>query len=169
MGLDINIFDSGSTKKITLTWRGTQFGEHIFENLIGEDHTKDLAPSRPFQPAKPQPNDGLLMYRYIPAVGEPSKSDAEYAVFDPYIKPQVNGETIDVATKVNKGKWTDSIGSKKIATSARLSFMAGDWKTLPTIHHTAKGLVDVPVSTILEATVEDVPFVGDVSGARRIE
>ncbi|KAG9549043.1 hypothetical protein KCU79_g14600, partial [Aureobasidium melanogenum] len=102
-------------------------------------------------------DNGLFMYRYVPAVGEPGKVDAEYAVFDEYEKktPSSTGAQQEAQEQTTK--------------SAIIKFLPGDWNSLPTLHHIAQGLADVPIYGIVEATVKEVPSVGDVRGARRIE
>jgi len=162
-GADINISGSEGSKKITLGWRGTVFGELDFAELGAADAETKVMP-------KPSPDDGMLMYRYVPAVGEPGKADAEYAVFDPYVA----GGKLAAATETQTGHGEDAETKackpvKLVAKKASVKFQPRSWKELPTIHHIAQGLAEVPVYEVLEATVEEVPTVGDVRGARRIE
>ena len=162
-GANINISESEGSKKVSLAWRGIVFGELDFVSLGPIEAEARVMP-------KPAPDDGMLMYRYVPAVGEPGKADAEYAVFDPYVpggKPAAatitqNGHVEEAGSKASKG-------SKMVAKKASVKFQPRSWKELPTIHHIAQGLAEVPVYEVLEATVEEVPMVGDVRGARRIE
>lgn len=162
-GADISISESEGSRKVTLAWRGTVFGELDFAELVTAETEAQVTP-------KPSPDDGMLMYRYVPAVGEPGKADAEYAVFDAYMaggKPATataaqNGHAEEEKSKTSKG-------SKMFTKKASVRFQPRSWKDLPTIHHIVQGLADVPVYEVLEASVEEVPTVGDVRGARRIE
>lgn len=172
-GCDIDISTSGQSRSIRMSWRGTTFGELEFDGLEDEaqaepkqngangTHVKKLA--------KPEPDNGMFMYRYVPAVGEPGKADAEYAVYEEFDKKGM------FVSADKEGEGTQSKFSAKnaatthVAKSAKLKFTANDWDTLPTIHHIAKGWADVPIYEILEATVKEVPSVGDVRAAKRIE
>lgn len=86
----------------------------------------------------------------MPAVGQPGKVDAEYAVFVPNPKPGSEPEILTTATATAK-------------------FEARDWQSLPTIHNVAKGLADLPIYGIEEAKVVRTQGVSDVSAAERIE
>ncbi|GAB7344283.1 hypothetical protein MBLNU457_2156t2 [Dothideomycetes sp. NU457] len=156
-GADINISESEGAKKVTLAWRGTVFGELDFAELGPAETEARVVP-------KPSPDDGMLMYRYVPAVGEPGKADAEYAVFDPYVtggKPASatateNGHSEEAGSKTSKG-------SKMVAKKASVNFQPKSWKELPTIHHIVQGLAEVPIYEVLEATVEEVPTSPNIS------
>ena len=172
LGCDIDVSSSGDSRSVRMSWRGTTFAELEWNSLQAKPQTNGAngtngtgatngAQSKPpGPPGPPMPkieDNGLFMYRYVPAVGEPGKADAEYAVFDEYEKKaqapaEPQQEVQDQTTK-----------------SATIKFSAGDWNSLPTLHHIAQGLADVPIYGIVEATVKEVPSVGDVRGARRIE
>jgi hypothetical protein len=169
LGADIDVSASGNSRSVRMSWRGTTFAELEWNDLHdkpqanaanganGVDAAKPKPPGPPGPPMPKIEDNGLLMYRYVPAVGEPGKADAEYAVFDEYEKKAQSSaepqqEVQDQTTK-----------------SATIKFSAGDWNSLPTLHHVAQGLADVPIYGIVEATVKEVPSVGDVRGARRIE
>ena len=189
-GCDIDIEEKGSSRTIKMGWRGTVFGELEFNDLVEAD------PSTKPAVAKPTPDDGIFLYRYVPAVGEPGKADAEYAVFDPYESSKWDGTTKISATDDKVGAnatsnggaaqdqpqqngsnsgpadhskfSTKNAGQVRVAKNPSLKFTGHDWQKLPTIHHIAQGLADVPVFEVLEAKVEVVGSVGDVRGARRI-
>lgn len=169
--IDIESPESGNARTVRLSWRGTTFGELKFGDLLEEsqdpaekgrsDQGKAVTPM-------PTPDDGIFMYRYVPAVGEPGKADAEYAVFDPFPERQsgANG-----AEENDIGKRSDNQVecAKRVARSPKLGFHAGDWSSLPTIHHITAVLAEIPIYEILEATVERKDSVGDRRGVRRIE
>ncbi|KAK4542358.1 hypothetical protein LTR36_006814 [Oleoguttula mirabilis] len=157
---DIGIAHHGEVGDCTISlgWRGVEFGEFEISKLEKEQPTLngiDLAeaPQRGPGPPPPPPEQGLFLYRYVPAVGEPGKADAEYAVFVPKPEPAAGAEAPE--TYVTK--------------TASLKFNARDWRSLPTLHNVAKGLADVPVYGVEEAKLIKGRGVDDVSGARRIE
>ncbi|KAI5212844.1 FAD/NAD(P)-binding domain-containing protein [Aureobasidium subglaciale] len=175
LGCDIDVSASGDSRSVRMSWRGTTFAELEWNGLHDKPQTNGAngagapngvngghakPPGAPGPPGPPMPkieDNGMFMYRYVPAVGEPGKADAEYAVFDEYEKkaPSTSESQQDMQDQMTK--------------SATIKFSAGDWNSLPTLHHIAQGLADVPIYGIVEATVKEVPSVGDVRGARRIE
>lgn len=169
-GCKIDISTSGDTRKVIMSWRGTTFIELDWEGLQDEATAKseangNAAPTLP----KPEPDNGMLMYRYIPAVGEPGKADAEYAVFEEFPKPAAPSAAETNGAQDDSKFATKGASSTHVAKSARIKVTPGDWDCLPTIHHIAEGWSQVPVYEILEATVKEIPSVGDVRAARRIE
>ena len=167
-GCDIDIAASGDSRSVKMSWRGTTFVELDWADLRDAEQAKTEQGENEV-PSKPQPDNGMFMYRYIPAVGEPGKADAEYAIFEEYPKPgpappTENGDEQADTKAAHKGA-----SGTQVAKSAQIKITPGDWDSLPTLHHIADGWSQVPVYEILEATVTEVPFVGDVSGARRIE
>ncbi|KAF2152850.1 FAD/NAD(P)-binding domain-containing protein [Myriangium duriaei CBS 260.36] len=146
-GCDIDISTIGNSQLVKMSWRGTDFCQLRFDDLA-EQTSDDSSATIP----KPQPDDGILLYRYVPAVGEPGKADAEYAVFDPRNPEQWDGTTKKVA----------------VARKPAISISEGTWQTLPTIHHIVKELSNIPIYRILESSINSLDSVGDVSGARRV-
>ncbi|KAI7278407.1 FAD/NAD(P)-binding domain-containing protein [Hortaea werneckii] len=149
--------DEGSCN-ISLSWRGTEFGNIEMASLAEDDSpmvngTAHAEPQRGPGPPPPPPEQGLFVYRYVPAVGEPGKADAEYPVFVPKVDPQP-GSAAPQSLK---------------STKARLQFSACDWQSLPTLHHIAKDLAEIPIYGIEEAKLTKGYGVDDVSGAQRIE
>lgn len=171
-GCNIDISTAGDSRSVRMSWRGTTFAEIDWNGLHDESTSNgsSSATSAATLP-KPEPDNGMFMYRYVPAVGEPGKADAEYAVFEEFEKTNdtpekpEQDEQGDVASKFSvKGE-----NASQTARSASVRFSPGTWQSLPTLHHITQGLADVPVYEILEATVKEVPSVGDVRRARRIE
>lgn len=156
---DIDVAETESGTHIACSWRGAKFVEIKMHGL------KELPPVEPSngtdshvadaQGSSPQSteDDGVLAYRYIPAVGKPGVADAEYPVF----VPKAGSTTPRVVDKVFKG------------TGSVLEFMEGDWNTLPTLHHIASGFADIPVYNILESKIEEGHGVDDLSQVERIE
>ena len=60
------------------------------------------------------------------------------------------------------------VASTKVATSAEFKLEAGDWKSLPTLHHIIERLAELPVYGVVGAKVVEGTGVGDVSNARPV-
>ena len=155
---DIQVNESASAGDYTikLSWRGAQFGQLKIQGLKSSEPTSDGANAEASQTARPgpgppppPPEQGHLVYRYVPAVGEPGKADAEYAVLYPYpAEPE---------------------GSQKLeTTSATVGFQALDWQRLPTLHHISKTLAAMPVYSTEKAEMVKGSHVDDLSAAVRI-
>ena len=146
----------GENASISLSSRGTTFGKISVSGLATPQPTP--SPPAPAQrmpgPPPPPPEQGTFWQRYVPSVGEPGKADADYAVFNPNPEPAAEGDAAPETL-------TSATGS--------VAFEAGDWESLPTLHHVAKGLAEMPVYGVEEAKVVRGQGVGDVSAARRIE
>ena len=105
-----------------------------------QDHDRSL----------PQPDDGLFFYKYIPATGERGTADAEYPVCDPEQPPVKLRRSL----RASKGS---------------ISIHGLDWKSLPTLHHIAERLAELPVFEFVEGTVTEGEGVHDFSRAYRVE
>lgn len=148
--------DGGVGVAVVLRWRGTQFARIGIEGLKMEQSplpNGDAPVKAGPGPPPPPPEQGLLVYRYVPAVGQPGKTDAEYAVLCPY-PPSPS------PPKSPKGL---------VSKSASLTFAAHDWQSLPTLHHVVQKLADMPVYGIEEANKVSGAGVDDLRGAHRIE
>jgi len=99
----------------------------------------------------PPPDSGLLFHRYVPAVGRPGKSDADYAVFVPHseTKPDTK-EELQTST-------------------AKVAWNMHDEASLPTLHHVTSKLAQMPFLGVVEAKIETGTGVSDLRGAMRIE
>lgn len=157
---DIDVREQGDGRSctISLSWRGAQFGEMDIFGLVEEDPsavngTEQSGPLRGPGPPPPPPEQGLFLYRYVPAVGEPGKADAEYPVFVPKQEPAPDAAAPTTLT----------------TKTASLKFEPRDWQSLPTLHNIAKGLAEVPIYAIEEAKLTKGVGVDDVSGGRRLE
>lgn len=151
---DIDVKTEDKSTQVVLSWRGAEFVRLNVDSL--RPSSGDAAPAgpppSPFAPPPP-PDDGLFVYRYVPAVGKPGTADAEYPVFLPH-----------------KGSTTERVVEKRLATSeASLTLQAGDRKSLPTLYHIAAALAEIPVYSIVKATVEEGHGVDNLSHAQRNE
>lgn len=144
---------------ISIKWRDTEFGRIDIKGLV-EERVEDVnghaeeqpQPPRPGPPSPP-PEQGDIVYRYVPAVGEPGKADAKYAVLCPHPAPRDR----------------PALPSKRIAQDAKLTFSAGDWRTLPTLHHVTAKLAEMPVYGIEKAEKISGFGMNDLSNAVKIE
>jgi hypothetical protein len=153
---DIEASVQGDGTSISLASHGTTFGKISISGLATPSQPTP-APPAPAQrmpgPPPPPPEQGTFWQRFVPSVGEPGKSDADYAVFNPNPQPVEEEAAPETLTSGD----------------ARVVFEEGDWQSLPTLHHVAKGLADVPIYGVEEAKVVRGRGVGDISAATRIE
>lgn len=152
---DIEASVQGDNASIFLAWRGTRFGQI---NVTGLATPQPTPPApEPAQrmpgPPPPPPEQGQFWHRFVPSVNEPGKVDADYPVFNPNPEP-AQGEAAP---------------STLSSANASVQFDEGDWTSLPTLHHVAKGLAELPVYRVEQAKLVRGMGVGDISGARRIE
>ncbi|KAL9622639.1 MAG: hypothetical protein Q9160_002949 [Pyrenula sp. 1 TL-2023] len=168
MGCTIDISESTDSKIVNLGWRGTTFVTLEWEGLRTASQL-DAQSEPALKIPEPEPDSGILMYRYVPAVGEPGKADAEYAVFEPYPLPPTESTDNSQPRQTDGKEISNDLESNLTATSASINCAPGDWESLPTLHHVSQWLSEMPIYEILEATIKEVPFVGDGSGVRRIE
>ncbi|QDS74293.1 hypothetical protein FKW77_003743 [Venturia effusa] len=155
-----------SSMRIRAGWQGANFGELEWEGLEKVEETSvpasvvNGAPVSNGTPGEAPPGgipgvegDGMFVYRYIPTVGEPGKADAEYPVWVPD----------------NAHSEARRVSSTWRAKTAKFSFAGKDWDSLPTLHHIATGLGDIPMFEVVEAKIIEGTGVSDVGQARKIE
>ncbi|KAK4230153.1 hypothetical protein QBC38DRAFT_56256 [Podospora fimiseda] len=102
-----------------------------------------------------QDDDNLLLWRYVPAVGEPGKADAEYPVI-------VEGKSKDLIV----------VDKKMVGKRGKVDF--DDYgetlmEKFPTIGGIVKGLADVPIFEVLEVSRVEGRGLDTFGQARRIE
>ena len=160
---NIDVSAKGAMTSIACSWRGATFFRMHMHGLKekavaekGETNGHGPAPAGPpGHPGPPKPvEEGTMFYRYIPAVGKPGEADAAY----PVLIREGNGDST---------AW--AVEKTSQAQDSRLEFMEGDWQTLPTLHHIAAGLAEMPVDGIVEVKVEEGRGVDDLANAQRIE
>lgn len=153
---DIAAKAEGSEASVSLSWRGAEFCSMRVTDLSEEQPAAETNGQNAQQqpaPPPPPPEQGQFAHRYVPAVGEPGKADADYAVFIP--TPEESSDAPKPETLVSK--------------SASLDFEERDLQTLPTLQNVAKGLANMPIYGTEEAKVVRGLGVSDVGGAKRIE
>lgn len=150
---DIDVEEKGEETTVSCSWRGTKFATMTIEGFrdsTAEEGSDVVEPEK--KPPGP-PDNGLLVYRYVPAVGQRGVADAEYPVF-------IDKHLADTERVVEK---------TQRASAGRVEVQAGNWDSLPTLHHITAGLAEVPVYGVLEAKTEEGRGVEDLSQARRLE
>lgn len=166
---DIDVRNNGSSCNIAVGWRGAVFGRFELGGISeakqeGDTHGTNGETAGGGEgipaPPPPPPEEGLFVHRYVPAVGEPGKVDADYIVFKPNQTDASKSAQGGVVTEEKKWK----------AATANVGFEARDWVDLPTLHNVAKALSEVPVFGIEEAGVKRVVgHVEDLRDARRLD
>lgn len=146
---EIDVKRDASSYHIGASWRNASWGKFDFEDLE-ESNISQVAGKM----TGDDTDEGILVQRYIPAVGREHKSqaEAEYAVYDSFAEAEPKPQT----TRAWQSK------------NASFSIEAGDWKRLPTLHHVISRLAEIPVYEIVAAKVVEGTGVPDVSSAARI-
>lgn len=147
---DIDVTKSVGSTAISCSWRGTKFVSMVLEGLR-EEEDRDGEEAREKAPA-PQ-EDGLIVYRYMPTVGQRGVADTEYPVF-------IGSD----------GSTTERVVERRLRGEAgRVEVQPGDPTSLPTLHHIVAGLAEVPIYEILDVRTEEGRGVEDFSQARKFE
>ena len=150
---DIDVARNGDRTSVTCSWRGTSFAIMTLEGLVDEPGKHDTnGDGRQEGPPRPADN-GLLVYRYVPAVGQRGVADAEYPVF----MGKDETSTQRVVEKTHTGR------------TGRVQILPGDWDSLPTLHHIVSGLADIPVYEVLVAKTEKGRGMENFSQAQRVD
>ncbi|KUI65822.1 3-hydroxybenzoate 6-hydroxylase 1 [Cytospora mali] len=151
---DVDIHRRTSSVRVAASWRGAKFVDLSLTDLEEDDVSSEHGT------IGGEADYGILVYRYIPAVGEPGVADCEYAVVVPHEEEQPKA-TVKKVFRAPAGQ-----GKK---TGAKIEIDALDWEALPTLHHVARALAEVPIYEVVGAKVVEGTGVPDVSAARRIE
>ncbi|TGJ85877.1 hypothetical protein E0Z10_g2861 [Xylaria hypoxylon] len=147
----LDITDKPESYCLIASWRGAKFLDFSVEGLVADGPGKE----NDTVSGEGEGEFGILTYRYIPAVNELGKADAEYAC---------------VVPRAEKPKTiVPGVNSMKCSTNATITLDAGDWKTLPTLYHIASGLAGIPIYDIVSAKVEEGLGSAEVAVCQRIE
>jgi hypothetical protein len=146
---DIDIHRREKSYRMQASWRGAKFCDFNLSGLSPFDASTEAGT------IGGESDFGILVYRYIPAVGtsERGKADAEYPVVVPHSE-ETTPSTVHKVLKPEKSSVT---------------FDKMDWDALPTLNHIIDVLADIPIYEIVGAKVVEGTGVPDVSAARRIE
>lgn len=147
--IDIDRDNSGGSARVRASFRGAEFIDMRIDGLQADDGQGEAGT------IGGEADYGILTYRYIPAVGQPGKADAEYAIVVPHEEEEPKGTVKTVL--------------RAPPTGASIERRALDWTQLPTLHHVASALAEMPIYEVVNAKVVEGTGVPDVSAARRIE
>ena len=155
----------GSKARISMHWRGAKFGELEWNDLSDPITPKRSPNGGNFTAGNfgtdgetanffgvPK-DEGILTHRYIPAVGKRGKADAEYTCHMPNIEKSEERIVENCQTTKN----------------ARFNFTTSQAVGFETVRHIADRLSEIPIFSIVEATVESGRGVEDVGNTVRIE
>lgn len=147
----IDIHRRQKSYRMQASWQGVKFLDFDLESLVPVDNPseQDIATS--------ELDNGILAYRYIPAVGEDGKEKADCQY--PVVIPRSENSTSSSST----------VNSVAKAQKASVVFDKLDLDALPTLHHIVSVLGDVPIYEVVEAKVVQGTGVPDMRTARRIE
>ena len=148
---EIDIHHRIKSYRMQASWQGAKFCNFNLEGLSSVDPAADKGT------IGGESDYGILVYKYIPAVGRNmrGKADCEYPVVVPHEEEShVAPSTVKSAAK---------------ATNASVSFDKLDLDALPTLYHIVSVLANIPIYEIVRAKVVEGNGVPDVSSARRIE
>ncbi|KAK0875679.1 hypothetical protein LTR87_010464 [Friedmanniomyces endolithicus] len=137
---DIDICRPGTSLHATVSWRGTTWAELRWSELSEPQNLEHSTA------ATSTPED-LLVHKYIPSSGKPGVADADYPVLI-RTKPE-SSHTVS---------WQECRPEK-----ASFSFINAGVKALPTLSSIAEVLAEVPVYSIVSASVVETEGVSDFS------
>lgn len=147
---DIDVRKSWGSTEVNCSWRGKQFASMVLEGLK-EDSGVDGKNGLGKVPG-PQ-EDGLIIYRYMPTVGQRGAADAEYPVF-------IGSD----------GSTTERVVEKRLrGEKGGVEIHTGDETSLPTLHHIVAGLAEIPIYEVLDVRTEEGRGVEDLSQAKKFE
>ena len=149
--LDFEVSKDGA--RINASWRQSVFAELHLSGLTEQEH-----PFSGMAPPDAGIDDGLFLYKYIPAAGRPGVADAEYPVFVPHLaerKAQPAQVTKFLASSEGSVKWSPH-----------------DWTKLPTLHHIVKSLADLGADSekleVHRAFIVEKRGISDLASASRL-
>ncbi|WDK12969.1 FAD binding domain-containing protein [Colletotrichum graminicola] len=146
---DVDMYPSydGSGYRITASWGGAKFADIAFEGLESGNAATERGP------IGTAADYGIMVYRYVAAVGRPGQTECEYACVIPHAR-QSKAETVETVASSN---------------SARMVFKPLGWDQLPTMSHIASALAQMPVFDIMSAKVTEGTNVSEYLSSIRID
>jgi hypothetical protein len=153
---DIDITHDEDHAAVNLSWRGANFGKisvHGLREKVVQNGDEEKRPQRGPGPPPPPPEAGTFAWRQVSAVGQIGKAESDHAIFPPYPDSAMSGGVEKVLVGHN----------------ASIDFKAGDWQQLPTLHHVARVLAELPRYGVVESTYSVRSGARDTTAAQRIE
>lgn len=137
------------TREYRVSWLGHEFLKLTFPDL----NQAEIPTTRPYQHTSPS-RHGHFGYRYMPAVGEPGKADAEYTVFNP---PATKPDRIRAYYTPREGQ------------TASVKVTESTFEQLPTLHYIVNRLAEIPLGAVREQCVIDQWDASDVIKTHRLD
>lgn len=144
---DLDMYQLDGSCRITASWGGARFAD-ISLSMLGAGNA---ATER--SPIGTVVDYGVMVYRYVTAVGRPGVADCEYACVIPHAA-ESKAEAIESVTT---------------SSSAKLDFKPLDWDQLPTLSHIASVLSGMPVFDVVSAKITEGTNVSEYLSCRRID
>jgi hypothetical protein len=149
---DIAVQHNVDSYAATLSWQGSSFGSFCMEGLQEVSEISEVKTPAPALLAGE--DNGVLIHRYVPAVGRPGMADADYQV---WIDAARDAEI--VVPKV-KRKW--------VAQKSSFHFDGLDWQRLPTLHHIIARMAALTTVEVIQGVVVEGIGCSDLSGSQKI-
>ncbi len=144
---DVSVDRRPDSCRIVASWGGTQFARLILPGLKEDDRRTEQDGEADVR---------VLVNRYIPAVGQPGKADVEYACVLPH-------------TDAAMTQSADAVSALARSQNATIEVDAGNWDSLPTLHHVTSILAEIPIYEVVGAKVVEGTGVPSLISRRRIE
>ncbi|OHF00085.1 FAD binding domain-containing protein [Colletotrichum orchidophilum] len=144
---DLDMYQFDDSCRITASWGGAKFADISLSSLKAGNAAIERGPIGTVV------DYGIIVYRYVPAVGRPGVADGEYACVIPHA-----GES--------KAEAVELVAS---SSSAKLDFKPLDWNQLPTMSHIASALSRMPVFDVVSAKISEGTNVSEYLSCRRID
>lgn len=153
---DIELSTDNTSARVAASWRGAIFADITLGDLSDVDYAEENKKEEDmlhFEENKDE--DGTLFYRYIPAVDNPSRSAAtEYPCFIPHSTCAEEGKPKKSmkVTKMMRPRPGTS-GTNRTTATTTVKVDSHNWEKLPTLHHIASTLAEVPIYEVVDAKV----------------
>lgn len=146
----VDIERDSTSYHIRTSWQGMTWGRFELNDLKASSNADGVTGKI----SGDDSDEGILVHRYMPAVGKLHKGEAEadYTVFD----------------KFSEAEPTPKPNMVYQSTNASVNINPRDWQALPTLHHIISRLAEIPVYEVVSAKVVEGTGVPDVSGARPV-
>lgn len=147
----LDILRRQKSYRLEASWQGSKFLDFELQGLTAVDSPTDQ------DTATSEPDQGDLVYRYIPAVGDETKgkADCQYPVVIP--RAEESTSTTCRGNLVAK------------AMTTKVAFNKMDVDVLPTLYHIVDVLADIPIYEVVGAKIVQGTGERNLSNARRIE
>ncbi|KAJ9479591.1 hypothetical protein PHBOTO_003077 [Pseudozyma hubeiensis] len=169
------------TRVHTLSWDGYEF---LRLELSLADFAVEQSPAlnpgkRPYtHPTK----NGILHQRYVPAVGQPGKADADYATFCPpppgspsvlrfqTLRSDAGGVSAGCPALIDSNANKNNDGEHEFcAGKVKLQINRGTFEQLPTLYNVVDALAEIRIVALKEVALQQFKGASDLASNHRIE